>query len=424
MTFRAPAFTTVALLALAAAIPLGEGVAQAAAVALGLGLWTMRSQLRLAVVRRPTETGQWLMMMGIWFVAGAAAWWLGDEGWRRPRELARWLPLLVLPAVVLLGTALPRPPLRRAVVIFVLVLGASSVFGLIQFGFNTHAGETMLRGAGMVAPQASVPGNRGAAVAGGFFFHRLKMADTLLMGLAVVVGRLMSFSGSRRSWWIHLALGALFATTLLFTFSRAALLAGFAAFGVCVLVVPFRGRRGAVVGGLMAVVLAVSVPAVRDRAVSILGRQASDVRGMIWAQGVEVIQDHPWGAGLGNYPRVVGRYYDAAQPTFTVRTYPHSVVLATWAETGWVGVAAFVSAWWLLGQAFFRRLRDDTINDPDQRAAAVAGFFALVAFAVVGLTHDILYHLPVAFALAFVLGCAVVLSTSPNDHATSDKGQP
>ena len=112
----------------------------------------------------------------------------------------------------------------------------------------------------------------------------------------------------------------MFAVTLLLTFTRGAVLGGVIAGVVCL---PFlRGRlRVAAVAVLVALAaVGFAMPGVRARMVSAGGEEASATRGLVWSQGVRIISDHPLGVGLGNYSALVGRYYDAVRPEFTVRT--------------------------------------------------------------------------------------------------------
>ena len=111
---------------------------------------------------------------------------------------------------------------------------------------------------------------------------------------------------------------------------------------------------------------------------------------------------------MGNYPRLVGRYYDRVEPTFNIRTYPHSLVLAAWAETGPVGLFGFLWAWSSVLWHGVRRLRDSDAG-PSARVAAGTVVFVVAALGVVGLTHDVLFHNAVALAVASGVGMALPL---------------
>ena len=165
---------------------------------------------------------------------------------------------------------------------------------------------------------------------------------------------------------------------------------------------------------VVAVAVLLSLSSVRQRLETMSGSEASAVRGLIWSQGVRIIADHPLGVGLGNYPAVVDRYYDAVDPHFEIRTYPHSILLAAWAETGPIGMCAYGLAWLSVALACAAALKRRSTLDSAVCSAAGAGLFSITAFWVVGLTHDVLYHKPVALAFALMAGTVLsILARAP-----------
>jgi O-antigen ligase len=383
----------------AACVPVGEGLAIGALVALMLMLVVRRRELPWGALRRGPAMPT-MVAFGVWLAAGAVAIVVGGEGWLKPGELGRWLPLLAIPAVGLTAPMVPARYLRHAVVAFVALLAVSCLFGLVQYGFNVRPGESLSRRASGVASQARVPGHWDRTVAGGFYFHRLKMAHVLLIGLAVIVGRQLYAAMSRRQRLVELAVLALFLTTFFLTFARGAILA--LAAGVALLLV-FAGRRLVLATLPVLVVgaaLAFAVPSIRHRIESIGSQDASSVRALIWSQAVRIVADHPLGVGIGNYTPVVDRYYETSSPAFGVRTYPHSLWLAAWAETGPVGLAGYLAAWLLFVGACARVL----VRRGPAAPAAAAGLFGVGATLVVGLTHDVLFHNSVALAVAGLVG--------------------
>jgi len=393
------------LLVLAAAsVPVGEGLALGALVTLLAMLVVRRRDLPWAALRRspamPTLVG-----FGVWLAAGAVALVIGGEGWLKPGELGRWLPLVAIPAVGLTAPMVPSRYLRHAVTAFIALLAVSCLFGLVQYGFNVRPGEWIWRRASGVASQARVPGDFERTVAGGFYFHRLKMAHVLLIGLAALVGRQLYAAMTRRERLVELAVLALFVTTFFLTYARGAILA--LAAGV-LLALAFAGRRlvlATVPVVLVGVAVALAVPSIRHRVESIGSQDASSVRALIWSQAVRIIADHPLGVGLGNYTPVVDRYYETSTPAFGVRTYPHNVWLAAWAETGPVGLAGYLAAWLVFLGACVRTL----LRRGPAAPAAAAGLFGIGATLVVGLTHDVLYHNSVALAVAGLVGVVAAL---------------
>ncbi|MBC7793910.1 MAG: hypothetical protein H7Z43_09385, partial [Clostridia bacterium] len=120
----------------------------------------------------------------------------------------------------------------------------------------------------------------------------------------------------------------------------------------------------------------------------------------------------PLGVGFGNYSAIIGRYYDTVRPDFTVRTYPHSMVLAAWAETGPIGMTAYIGLWAVFAAACGGVLwRKD--GEASGRAAAGGGLFLVTALGIVGSTHDLLYHNAVALAFAAGIGAVLALIDRP-----------
>ncbi len=394
-----------------AAIPVGEGLAFAALGAVLLLLVLRHREVRWGIVESE-ESRLVLVSLLAWLLFGLAALVLGGEGWQKPGELGRWSPYLALPLALWSSTCLPRQVWRRAAVAFVALLVVACLFALLQYTFNVRPGEALSRVDSTIATQGRIPGHFNATVAGGFYYHRLKMAHVLVLGIGVMFARQMFLGLSLRRRAIELAVLALFATTCVLTYSRGALLA---LLGGALACLPFASRRWrltAVAGLVVACALAFAHPAVRARIDSIGSAQASSVRALIWSQGARIIADHPLGVGLGNYPVIVGRYYDTADPSFTVRTYPHNIWLAAWAETGPLGLAAYALAWAAFALLCIRHVRR---ADSEAQAAAAAGLFGIVGMAVIGFTHDVLFHNAVALAFAGLCGWVLAVLVGPAD---------
>lgn len=405
------------LVLVAACVPVGEGLALGALVALLLMLIVRRRELPWGALRRGPAMPM-LVAFGVWLAAGVVALVVGGEGWLKPGELGRWLPLVAIPAAGLTAPMVPSRYLRHAATAFIALLVVACLFGLVQYGFNIRPGESLSRQVSGVASQARVPGHWDRTVAGGFYFHRLKMAHVLLIGLAVLVGRQLYGALTRRRRLIELGIVALFVVTFFLTYARGAILA--LAAGMALLLV-FAGRR-LVLATLPLLVLgaalAFAVPSIRHRIESIGSQDASSVRALIWSQAVRIVVDHPLGVGIGNYPPVVDRYYETSSPAFTVRTYPHNMWLAAWAEAGPVGLAGYIGAWLLFLSACARAL----VRRGPAAPAAAAGLFGIGATLVVGLTHDVLFHNSVALAVAGLVGVVAAFMARADDPAPAPPG--
>lgn len=438
----------------AAMVPVGEGVALAGFAALVIAAL-------LACRRRggATPSGQIMassiFLRGMILVLGLAllASFVGPYGLGSASELGRWLPLALLAvvpaALARLDAGEGRRLLAAAGWAFIVALALACCFGLFQYWSNTRPLEALSRVDSAIASQGRVPGSYGRTAAGGFFFHRLKMAHVLLVGLALMVPRLV-VGGERWPRRVAEALiVALFTATLLLTFTRAALLGCLGATVVVLLLALWRwfglkasvrgtwgGRQtalGIAGGGLLALLVwwSTDTAVVWQRIISLVQQQASEMRGLIWSQAVRVIGDHPFGIGLGNYPQVIAGYYDTAEPAFNIRTYPHNVVLAVWAEAGPLGALLYL---WALVRAFLAAVRGtrdpapalsaaDPLGATSNRRLAFSGVFLLSAFAVVGMTHDMLYHKNVGLAF-FALLAVVLARLHPEDSSRAPGATP
>ncbi len=406
----------IGLILFAALIPVGEGAAFGAlglvALALVLRWRELRPRVLLEGAARPVHLG-----LLVWLAAGLLALVLSSQPWHKPSELGLWSPFLVIPLLVLSAPILDAKWFNRAALAFVALLAVASAYGILQFLLDARPGEDLFRFDKSRTGQIAIPGGQGGTVAGGFFFHRLKMAHVLLPGIGVLIARQLFAELRPRRRLVECALLALTGTAFLLTFTRGALVALGAAVAACVPFVSKRTRWVSAVVILIAIGVAASAPRIRERAVSMASSEAMRVRGFIWESGMMVVADHPLGAGLGNYPRVVPRYYDMSDPHFDVLTYPHSVVLAALAETGPIGAIAYIWAWAALATACLATLRRRAPRG--LRTVAAAGLFGVVAFWAVGLTHDVLFHKPVSLAFSGMVGW--VLATLDRER---DAGAP
>ena len=391
-----------ALLALAAAVPLGEGLALVA-LALLAGLtasrWRALRPVRLAQTPLPAVG----LGLGVWAGAGALALASGSQGWLRPAELGRWVPLLLLPLLPLAATGLSRCSLRRAAGAFVGASLLMAILGLAQVAFNLQLQELWGRGDLANVSQSMMPHDGSRSVAGGLFRHRLKLAHLLVLAALGLQARQLWLLLPRRQRVAELLALAVIWAALAATYARGALfslvLVGLMqTFGAATAAA--AGRRRAARALILAVPLGLALlaqPSVRARLVSSGSAEARAVRGLVWSRAVALAVDHPLGLGLGNYPQAVGAYYDAVEPSFDVRTYPHSLYMAALVETGPVGLLGFVAAWMALALAWARR----------PGAVAATGLGGVAMLGCLGLTHDVLYHVPVALGFMGLLGWAL-----------------
>ena len=396
----------IALVALAACIPVGEGLAFICLGLLAVALVVRAKEIDRTALWQPGVLRSMLTGLTIWLVAGLVAVALSGH-WLKPSELGRWAPLLSIPLIVLSARSLPPVWLQRAAGAFLIALSMAALLGVCQYVFNLHVGESLTRVDLSIASQARVPDDATRAAAGGFYLHRLKMAHVVLLGIGAAGTHIIFAQLDRRMRAAAIGLLLLFSLALFFTFARAAVVAGALAALACVALASWRWRLAVVVALVCGGAVAARVAPVRHRMASAASQEASAVRAFLWSQGVRVIADAPLGIGLGNYSQLIGNYYDIVDPSFVTRTYPHNVVLATWAETGPVGLFAYAWAWFALLGACINCLRQQA--SPAVMAAAGTGLFCVIAFWCVGMTHDPFYHNAVALAYAAVAGWVIAM---------------
>src|SRR3954470_5039382 len=171
-----------------------------------------------------------------------------------------------------------------------------------------------------------------------------------------------------RGLWAALALGCGFGfLALVFTFSRAAILASLVAIGVGILVSDVRYRRWLLL-----------VVAAGGAAIAVLaGGCGSDAtatygRAEEWQATIDVIRDNPlWGVGLGR----LGAVLQAQDPQSSAR-HAHNLFLTWWAEAGTGALIAWV---WLYLLLLWRSLRAALRGSAAARTALVAllGFLGI-----------------------------------------------
>src|SRR4051794_18091485 len=171
-----------------------------------------------------------------------------------------------------------------------------------------------------------------------------------------------------RGIWPALALGCGFGfLALVFTFSRAAILASLVAIGVGILVSDVRYRRWLLL-----------VVAAGGAAIAVLaGGCGSDAtatygRAEEWQATIDLIRDNPvWGVGLGR----LGAVLHAQDPQSSAR-HAHNLFLTWWAEAGTGALIAWI---WLYALLLWRSLRAALRGSGAARTALVAllGFLGI-----------------------------------------------
>lgn len=304
--------------------------------------------------------------------------------------------------IVAQGLRLARPGTAVHMLAHVaLGLGLASILGLVQYRTGIDPVHLLhLRAAPQWVEAPGVPGRFGAM---GFFTSRLSFGHNAAVLLALLSGALAADALPRKlrapvAIAVLLGLAAVAAT-----FDRGAWLGLCAAAALLALLSP--ARRSIVLVLAMAAVLASLAPGVRARFVSAFDARANGDRVFLWARAGEIIRDHPVaGIGFANYPRVCGAYYDRVDPTFFMRTWAHNSELSLLAETGPLGVLAFL---WVVGaaaRALWRRR-----GEPFATGALAAG----AALLVIAQVHDVFYDTKVMYALWLALALGLYGTQAP-----------
>ncbi len=185
--------------------------------------------------------------------------------------------------------------------------------------------------------------------------------------LLLPLGALASVYVSRvRGMWAAVALsGGLGFLSLVFTFSRAAVLMSLVAIGLGVLVSDLRYRRWLIlVVVLIAVAIGVLAGSCGSESTAGYGRTEE------WRQTLEVIRDNPiWGVGLGRLGFVLHQRNE-----LSTAQHAHNLFLTWWAEAG---TGALIAWLWLFALLVWRSLRGAL---RDGSAAGRAALVAVVGF--------------------------------------------
>jgi putative inorganic carbon (hco3(-)) transporter len=228
----------------------------------------------------------------------------------------------------------------------------------VHTGFYRDGCTPLTLDPGVVPPSGSIPR------ATGTFANPNVLGGYLL--LLLPVGVMASAYVTRvRGLWAAVALGGgLGFLSIVFTFSRAAVLMSLVAAGLGVLVSDVRHRRWLI---LVVVLLAVGIGTLAGSCGS--DSTASYGRTEEWRQTLEVIRDNPvWGVGLGR----LGSVLQARDPASSAR-HAHNLWLTWWAEAGTGALVAWI---WLCIALLWRSLRAALRGS----AAARAGLVALLGF--------------------------------------------
>ena len=398
-------------------IPLGEGVAFISLALLGIYLLTQYRILNFGVLKQP-PLSILLLVLCIWLVRGFLAMGMSHVGWLRPKELGHWLPIVSLPMVALAASQVSHQVRSQVVKCFIVAMVCSCVFALVQYVFDIRPFDNLIRGSGSTSEQFSVPDSETLrTVAGGFYFHRLKMAHVLLLAVGVLLVRQLTQRLSLRRRSVELAILGLFLVTLFLTYTRSAIVGFLLATIILLFFLPHLWKKLVVVGIVGLIVVYLVFPQTLERLMSMQNPSASSDRAMIWSTALKVIEDYPMGVGLGNYPKLIRTYYErAGAPESLVKTYAHNMLLTAWAETGAAGALLFLLLWIYFFIFCFDIRRGVTVLESKitSNTVALIGIFCFFNWMFIGLSHDIWFHNIVLLAYGSMIGLCCPYLRRPN----------
>jgi putative inorganic carbon (HCO3(-)) transporter len=338
------------------------------------------------------------------------------------KELLKWGEMLALYLFVVSAVRRDERQLRALVVCILLAGMAEALFGFYQFFFRAGPeGFLLFDGRFMRAYGTFAQPNP----YGGYLGLVLPLAYSLLVGV-------LAFSPGGRPFW-RLAPDAFFyvvvtislAAALAMSMSRGAMLSAAAALAV---VSAIRSRRAAAFFTLLVFLLAVFLllgqfqllpPGVTQRFAGITSfLDIPDVRGVEvtdenfavlerlahWQAAWEMWAEHPWlGVGVGNYVPVYPAY---ALPYWEDPLgHAHNYYLNVAAETGLVGLTAYLLLWGWVFAVAWRTVR----GTAGYRQSIAVGIFGVLVHLSAHNFFDNLYVQGMYLHVALLLGLLCLL---------------
>lgn len=393
------------MLALAGGAAMNLAVGQAALVCTALVLVVRACTGDDRVLRVAQDLRPALCATLFFLVACLLSNLLTPAAWPGAFEATRWRALVAIPVGALaLGVRGPRLAWWCAAV-FAVGCGVHGGVGLYQAltGDSPFADVLGVPLSKRSVPAPGIPGLRSAV---GFFYNRVRLSHVLAAGVAVGVG--IAVLG-QRARVVVLASSCVALMGLVATFGRAALMALMVTLAVAAAIKVLWGnaqRRGprllAASVALVTVMAGVlAVPPARARLSTGLSISQNQDRLFLWGRGAEMAMDHaPVGTGLGGYAVVRDAYYDRVNDSIQSRAMSHNLLLSLLAETGLLGLLAWLWMWWALLKRAWRA------GSP----VALAGMLGAASFHAATMAHDPLYQSECALAWGL---CGALMASPP-----------
>jgi hypothetical protein len=244
--------------------------------------------------------------------------------------------------------------------------------------------------------------------AGGFFFHRLRLAHASVAALGPAVATALR-PATARTRALAAALAFACVGCIVLAYARAALLTAVLLVLLGGVVVTRSARVRTAVGAL---VLAAAAAAMVSAGWHVRLGQATEnfiggERALARAAGWDLVHQHPWlGVGFGNYRAAALARQEVTGITDQLSRDAHSIALTVWAETGLPGLLLWVLLHAALLRALLRRARGGN-------TVALGAALSWVGYQTLGIAHYLSFHPSVALGFALVWGVGLVHPGSP-----------
>jgi len=316
---------------------------------------------------------------------------------------ALWLHCLdtaALAAAALLGAQVVRWtwPAILLVAGGLLSLGLSAVQHLVRWSFPV---PRVLR-----LPVARVHetfGGEDLYAAGGFFFHRLRLAHASVAALGPAIATALRPAPARiRALAAALTVACIGCIVL--AYARAALLTALLLVGLAGVVVTRNARVRTAVGALLLVlgVAALVSPGWHARLGAATENFVGGERALARGAGWDLVHQHPWlGVGFGNYRAAALARASVTGITDQLSRDAHSIALTVWAETGMPGLLLWALLHAALLRALLRRAREGN-------TVALGAALSWIGYQTLGIAHYLPFHPSVALGFALIWGVGLV----------------
>lgn len=388
------------------------------------------------------RVGPFLLPMLVFLLAAALSITVAYRGDLALRDFRKEIFSPLLYFVLVLLYIRSRQDVRRLLVALIATATLVAFLGLIQFLFfqNTMALEAGVR---RVYAVYGSPNSIGL-----LFDYVLPVALAWGLGRVPWRGRLLA-----------LALSALMFVVLYLTHSLGAGI-GIAVATLFVVVFSIRNRRILLIGGVIALVLAVVVVAVYhtelinyvvDRHADAFGTGTAAKRVYLWQAALSMIHDSPWlGYGLDNWlchysqnaicPNTLHHYWLLRDPVTGHSTglanepdlsHPHNIFLHVWVSMGVFGLLAFVVViilfYWLFTRILISLHSASTKQDEQLRWMTLGVGAAMLAALVQGQVDSAFLEQDLSFCFWTLVAALLllrVLSQTPWRNAARSTSRP